>query len=332
MLADYKKGGGSDNTTIGSSVFDANIYIAGFFDPAKTWWDNQNNFYRQIRNFEFDLTQAPVDVSAIHWQVAQATSMQNIKITMRPKSETNNGQVGINMENGSGGLFSDIKIYGGAVGMTLGSQQFTTRSIYIEGSKTAVKIIFDWTWLFAQHTIVDCDVGFDLTTGGTTRGTTHTQMIVDSKISATVGILSLYKPGRSAPQIAGSLMLERVDMTGSAIGIADGVSDTANIILPGGQFIPLFVQGHVWTTAGQEQIGQVFNDTTCTFQNTSQQVRTAQEITVQKQLTPIPRPAVLVDQDGSWVGRARPQYEDRTFDQFLSAKAEGLVGDGVTGL
>ncbi len=47
------------------------------------YWVNQNNFFRQIRNFVIDLTAMPMSTGAgIHWQVAQATSLQNIVFNM----------------------------------------------------------------------------------------------------------------------------------------------------------------------------------------------------------------------------------------------------------
>lgn len=43
-----------------------------------------NVFYRQIRNFVFDLTKIPpsVGVTALHWPTSQATSLQNIVFRM----------------------------------------------------------------------------------------------------------------------------------------------------------------------------------------------------------------------------------------------------------
>lgn len=313
------------------SAFDANIYIPGFGGAGLTWFDNQNNFYRQIRNFVFDLTQSPNDTSAIHWQVAQATGLQNIRINMRAKNSPGNRQVGINMENGSGGWFSDITINGGMIGMSLGSQQFTSRNIVIDGSMTGIKFIFNWIWLFAQTTITNCDIGFDMSNGGFSNQATSMLMIVDSVISANLGVLSVYAPGYSSPQAAGSLMLERVDFTNSRTAVAVGTDANSRIILPGSQYIGLFGQGNAWSSAGQAQNGQIFNNTICTFQNQSQQVRTAQEFTIQRQLAPIARPANLVDPQGNWFGRPRPQYESSSPSDFLSAKDFGLRGDGVNG-
>ncbi len=84
-----------------------------FFRGGVQWYINQNQFFRHIRNFEFDLTEMPLKTddsgqplvpTGIHWQVAQATTLQNLKFTM-PQSK-NSTHVGIFTENGSGGFVS----------------------------------------------------------------------------------------------------------------------------------------------------------------------------------------------------------------------------------
>lgn len=64
---------------------------------------------------------------AIHWQVAQATSMQNIVMNMRVGSCATNKQQGIFMENGSGGFMRDLIMNGGLRGFLLGSVIATAR-------------------------------------------------------------------------------------------------------------------------------------------------------------------------------------------------------------
>jgi glucan 1,3-beta-glucosidase len=62
-------------------------------NTQRNWYTNQNNFYRQIRNFVLDTTAMPVTAGAgIHWQVAQATSLQNIVFNMRTDGGTTNAQ------------------------------------------------------------------------------------------------------------------------------------------------------------------------------------------------------------------------------------------------
>ncbi|KIW10000.1 hypothetical protein PV08_11776 [Exophiala spinifera] len=313
---------------IGLAVMDADIYIPS--GSGGEWHANQNNFWRQVRNFIIDMTTAPLDTAGIHWQVAQATSLQNIVINMAAKDVVNNAQQGIYMENGSGGFFSDITVTGGALGMYLGNQQFTTRKLSFNGCSTAIKMNFDWLWLFTQVTITNSNVGIDMTNGGFSNQATGSVVVIDSVISATQGILTPYAPGYSSPQAAGTLVLERVDFTGSPAAISAAGGTQARTVLAGGQFIELFAQGNAWTTAGQGLNGQTFNGTSCTYANSSQTAYTAQETTIQRQLAPIPRPSNLVDSNGQYIYRVKPQYETLQWSSFLSAKANGLAGDGQT--
>ena len=314
---------------IGLAVMDADIYIPS--GSGGEWYANQNNFYRQIRNFIIDMTIAPLKTAGIHWQVAQATSLQNIVINMAPKDVVNNAQQGIYMENGSGGFFSDIVVTGGSIGMYLGNQQFTTRKLSFDGCAIAIKMNFDWLWVFTQVTITNSDVGIDMTNGGFSNQATGSLVLLDSVISATQGVLTPYAPGYSSPQAAGTLVIERVDFTGSAAAISAAGGTQARTVLAGGQFVDLFAQGNAWTTAGQALDGQNFNGTTCTYANSSQTAYSAQETTIQRKLAPVPRPSNLVDSNGQYVYRVKPQYENLQWSSFMSAKANGLAGDGTTG-
>lgn len=75
------------------AVFDSNPYDGG----GNNWFTNQNNFFRQVRNFVIDLTRVPPNVGAtgIHWQVAQATSLVNIDFIM--STQAGNGMATISV-------------------------------------------------------------------------------------------------------------------------------------------------------------------------------------------------------------------------------------------
>ena len=89
----------------GMAVIDADPYE----DGGINWFTNQNNFFRQIRNFVIDLTGMPFSGGAgVHWQVAQATSLQNIVFNMRKDGGNANKQLGIFMDNGSGGFMVSL--------------------------------------------------------------------------------------------------------------------------------------------------------------------------------------------------------------------------------
>jgi glucan 1,3-beta-glucosidase len=63
-------------------------------------WGSTNVFWRQVRNFVFDITSVPISssLSCIHWPTAQATSLQNIIFQMSPAAGTQH--VGIFCESG----------------------------------------------------------------------------------------------------------------------------------------------------------------------------------------------------------------------------------------
>jgi glucan 1,3-beta-glucosidase len=93
----------------GMAVLDSDPY--DYTNQGKNWFTNQNNFFRQVRNFVIDLTAMPSNKGAgIHWQVAQATSLQNIRFEMVQGGD--NAQMGIFMDNGSGGFMADLTFNG----------------------------------------------------------------------------------------------------------------------------------------------------------------------------------------------------------------------------
>lgn len=71
-------------------------------------WGSTNVFYRQIRNFIFDMTAIPCGNSAtgIHWPTAQATSLQNLVFNMCSASGTQH--VGLFCESGTLKFFATI--------------------------------------------------------------------------------------------------------------------------------------------------------------------------------------------------------------------------------
>lgn len=81
-----------------------------------------NVFWRQIRNFIIDITAiaSSIQVAAIHWPTAQATSLQNLVIQMSQVS--GNQHQGIFIESGSGGFMTDLIFNGGAQGLFIANQ------------------------------------------------------------------------------------------------------------------------------------------------------------------------------------------------------------------
>jgi hypothetical protein len=134
---------------VGLGVISTNKYVenggTGSDGLAKQWFINTANFYRQIRNFVIDITdtQPGAYVAALHYQVAQATSLQFVEF----RAKTGTTQQGIFAENGSGGFISDLVFNGGNFGIYGGAQKFTVQRVTFNGCKTAVQLIWDWGWV-----------------------------------------------------------------------------------------------------------------------------------------------------------------------------------------
>ncbi|ETN43061.1 uncharacterized protein HMPREF1541_02219 [Cyphellophora europaea CBS 101466] len=242
------------STFEGIALIDSNPYYPGISNPDGTginWYRNQNNFFRQVRNFKIDLTDMlevnPDGVSGpagLHWQVAQATSLQNIVFQMKPKSGTNKQQ-GIYMENGSGGFMSDLVFNGGAIGMAVGNQQFTTRNLAFNGCQTAILIGWDWLWTFKSLKIDDADIGIDMGNllNGNNQSVGSVIMFDGAITNSAVGIKTSHN-ATSFPPTGGTLTVQNVDFSGTqnAIVGANGVDQ----ILAGGAKVDLFVQGDAY--------------------------------------------------------------------------------------
>lgn len=227
----------------GIAIVDTDPYIPGA--NGAQWYTNQNNFYRQMRNFILDLTQMPENKGAgIHWQVAQATSLQNIVFNMRPKSPTNQQQ-GIFMDNGSGGIMTDLVFNGGNYGAFLGNQQFTTRNMTFNGCNTAVFINWAWVWTFKSLNINQCDIGVDMSNlANSTNQTVGSVLIFDSVMSNTrIGVKTSYN-STSRPDTGGTLLMHNVDFRTTQIGVvgANGVDQ----VLPGSVLLDAWGQGDLY--------------------------------------------------------------------------------------
>ncbi|KAJ7470266.1 exo-beta-1,3-glucanase [Mycena latifolia] len=284
------------------AVIDADPYIPG--GGGAQWYTNQNNFFRSVRNFVIDVTRVPATLSqgtGIHWQVSQATSLQNIVVNMSPASNT--AHQGIWMENGSGGFMGDLVFNGGKFGMWVGNQQFTVRNVTVNNAQTGIFGAWNWGWTFQGITLNNCQVGFDLSTGGGSAAqTVGAEAIIDATVSNTP--IFVRTSAASNGKLGGSLVLNNIKLTNvpTAVGVVGGA-----VVLAGGTTtITSWGQGNVYT--GTNGAG--------TFTQGS---------------IPAPtKPASLLDSTGKIFGRTRPQYAAYAVTQFVSVRDQGAKGDGKT--
>ncbi|KAI5827019.1 glycoside hydrolase family 55 protein [Schizophyllum commune Tattone D] len=283
----------------GMAIIDADPTEGG-----KSWYVNQNNFFRSVRNFVIDTRQVPPanGATGVHWQVAQATSLQNIRFEMSTDASTIHQ--GIWAENGSGGFMSDLIFNGGRFGMWVGNQQFTVKNVTINNAQTAIYTIWNWGWTYQGVTINNCGVGFDLMTGGTTEDTQTTGglAIIDATVTDTP--VFVQTSTASSGSLAGSLVLNNAVLNNvpTAVQVAGGA-----VVLQGGSLtIDSWAQGNVYSGAN-----------------------TAHSFT--QGVVPAPsKDASLLDGSGKIFSKPRPQYTDYTASQVVSAKSSGAKGDGST--
>jgi hypothetical protein len=110
-----------------------------------------------------------MEATGIHWQVAQATTLQNLKFVM-PSAGNNVTHRGIFSENGSGGFVSDLEFEGGDIGWRAGSQQYTARNLKFTNCKTAVQMIWSWGWNWQGLEINGATIGFNISAYGGSNG------------------------------------------------------------------------------------------------------------------------------------------------------------------
>ncbi|KAF8310396.1 beta-1,3-glucanase [Clavulina sp. PMI_390] len=282
----------------GIAVIDADPYLAG----GANMYTNQNNFFRTVRNFKIDLTAicATCGATGLHWQVAQATSLVNVVVTMSTAS--GNNHQGIFMENGSGGVMSDLIFNGGKYGVWMGNQQFTVRNMTINNAATGIYLNWAWGWTFQGITFNNCGVGFWINTGSTTANQyVGSASILDSSATATPIFLETSTNQRSSQ--AGTILLENIAVS----NVPTVVQDPSGSVLAGSSgstTIAQWIQGNTYTGTGALSYKQ-------------------------GTLTKPTKPAGLTA-NGKVFTRPRPQYENYAASQFVSVKSNGAKGDGVT--
>lgn len=281
----------------GIALIDSDPYMSG----GANWYTNQNNFYRQIRNFVIDLTGLPQSTgTGIHWQVAQATSLQNIVFQMISGGGSNNKQQGIFMDNGSGGFMTDLTFNGGGTGMFLGNQQFETKNLTFNGCQTAIYMNWNWVWQIKSAHINNCAVGIDMTSGGNTPNVGSVSLLDSKFVSTPVGIKTNYNAGNSPPT-GSTLTIDNVDFTGCSVAVQ---GSSGQNYLNGGSVVSSWAQGKAYIGTNGVAIGGGQPATN--------------------------KPSSLLDSTGKIFERSKPQYEGYSASSFVSVKSRGAKGDGST--
>ncbi|KAI1810628.1 pectate lyase superfamily protein-domain-containing protein [Poronia punctata] len=254
-------------------------------DPE--WYVNTSNFYRQFRNLVIDIRQvtAGAIVTCIHYQVAQATSTQNVELIAASGSE----QIGMFAENGSGGSLSDITFTGGGTGLKGGSQQFTAQRLTFNGC--------------TDITMNDVGTGF-LLVGEDGSGNIGSISVLDSSFT-NVQKAIVANPITSTPgQGSTGIVLENVALSGVGVAVADTAGKT---LLSSSGLID------------QWALGPIYEGST-----------SARSFSQGGKIGSYRRDVSLLDGQGKYFQRAKPQYEDQAVSAFMHTKDLGCAGDGST--
>ncbi|KAG5649857.1 hypothetical protein H0H81_001746 [Sphagnurus paluster] len=208
------------------------------------------------------------------------------------------------MENGSGGYMGDMVFNGGKFGLWVGNQQFTVRNITVNNAQTAIFSHWNWGWTFQGVNINNCQVGFDLATGGLTESaqTVGAQAIIDAVVTNTPIFIRNSNPSNN--KLAGSLVINNAKLTNvpTAVGVVGGA-----VVLAGGT-----------TTIASWGQGNVHKGTNATATFTKGNIFSPN------------KPSVLLDSAGKIFGKTHPQYEAYAVSQFVSVRDNGAKGDGRT--
>lgn len=299
----------------GIGIVDTDPYLAYGF----SWWANQNNFWRHIRNVVFDMTQMPATggMHGLHWQVAQGTSLQNIVIRMRPAQfGDENDQIGIFMDNGSSLYMEDVIFEGGDIGFFAGNQQYTIRNFTFNGCKTGIFQNWNWVFLYKEMYFNDVGIPLDIRQGGDVPATGSIIMQDSVITNALYGIITTFSRN-STPPAAGSLVLDHVNFINSPVAV-QFPNDT--VIVPGNRMVESFIQGTSYTAYEHMEVQ---NGLECW-------VPTANFSRIQQEARPPVKPSSLLTPTGTIYSRSRPQYEGVPLASFISIIDYGCKGDGVS--
>ncbi|KAH8810663.1 pectate lyase superfamily protein-domain-containing protein [Xylogone sp. PMI_703] len=290
----------------GIALIDTDVYIPG--GNGSEWYINQNQFYRQIRNFVIDVTAMPNEnqsgdqtfvPTGIHWQVAQSTSLQNIDFVMSLGGGTT--AVGLFTENGSGGFMSDLTFFGGNIAMRVGSQQFTARDITITLPSVAVSMIWDWGWTWQNIFVNSAFIAFDCTNfGGLDKQGTGSLTVIDSHFNAVPFAITV------TADIQPAITIDNLLIEGNTPSV---------VLVSGGATILEGTTGPA-TTIQSWAMGRRYISTDDSGTSTA------------GNLDPAPnKPAALLDGTGKWFTRSKPQYETISAGSVINVASFGAVGD-----
>ncbi|KAK1458297.1 hypothetical protein CMEL01_15644 [Colletotrichum melonis] len=275
------------------------------------WYINQSNFLRQIRNFVFDMTGMAREntqgdqkyvPTGIHWQVGQATSITNCDFRMDVSNEQGSATaMGIMMENGSGGVVSDLTFFGGNIGFLAGSQQFTATNLQFTSCLTAIKQVWNWGFTWKNIYVLSCYVAIDCTEySSATRQGTGSITVLDSHFNGVPYAITLGRLASDQPNVVIDNLL--VENSESIVLVSGGETILAGS--GGALYINNWVSGQQYLPSGSGKKSGFMNPA-------------------------VKKPQGLLDGSGRYFVRSKPQYESAGTGGIIVATANGVSNDGT---
>jgi hypothetical protein len=276
---------------VGLGVLSTNEYTGGGTGPDgldQQYYVNTANFYRQIRNIVIDVrgTAPDKNIACLHYQIAQATSLQNVELIAGPT------QTGMFAENGSGGQISDVTFTGGAFGIWGGIQQFTAQRLRFSGCTVGVHVIWDWGWVWKSITMTNVGTGFKLVPEGSS-GNIGSAMFLDSSFTNVGTVVQITPPSSTPSTGTTGLVLENVALSGVSKA---AVADTSGAVLLAGGTSRI----EHWA------LGPVYEGSV-----------DARSFSAGGKVGNYRRSLTLTNDNGAYYERPKPQYESASVGDFV---------------
>lgn len=177
------------------------------------------------------------------------------------------------------------------------------RNLVFNNCVTAISQLWDWGWVYQGISINNCQIGIDISAGGSSDQQVGSITVLDSSITNTpVGIVTAYTSS-SSPATAGSMILENVVLTNvpTAVQLTGGTTvlsgATGTVTISG------WGEGHEYVNGGGPN-------------------------QFEGPIVPNSRPASLLS-GKDYYTQSKPQYNSLPVSSFLSVRSSGAAGNGV---
>ena len=200
---------------------------------------------------------------------------------------------------------ADLVFFGGNNAANWGNQQFTMRNLTFNNAVIAINQIWDWGWTYKSITINNCSIGLKMNTDTNTGAQTVGSItMIDSSIRNTpLGVLSSRSNSPNPPS-SGSYILENLEIANVNFYANDASGNSA-----GPRDGPLAGDGEgiQYNLYNLQDHGEFSGS-----------------------LPGFARPANLLQSDGKYYERSKPQYQSEPLREIYSVRTGGARGDGVT--